>query len=204
MKQNAIKIICACVLIAGVSTPVQADDGRISWAIDGGVNFVNDFDIDMAGGTFEAEFDPGFRVGLSGLYEVVSADDKGFGLGIGPDVAFLYNEAKDDNDVWLGQVPALLKAVVYTDGSQPFQFFAGAGVGGAWSYLDVDTDDDSEISFAWGAEIGVNYAVSDSAKIGLVGKYLGVNSPEWDVDGDTLDADPIHNFSVGLIFGMGF
>jgi opacity protein-like surface antigen len=164
-----------------------------------GVNIVNDVDFET-GGT--AEFDPGFRFSVAGGYHftpLISAEIE---------TGFLSNDVTDAGDTALSQVPFLANVVFRFENSSRFIPFVGAGAGGVASFLRIDdfisSDEDSDVVFAWQAQAGVHYRINDNMSAGITYKYLGADSPEFDLGGGLIPLDVVHNHAILASFNWSF
>ena len=189
--------------LAGVSA-ADPSDPNMYVKFDAGANFIQDTDGSRSAAPlptvlFNAEFDPGFRVGLGGGYNFHRY------LGVEFESGFLYNEIKD-TDSWLGQVPLLANLVLRYPNTSPLVPFIGGGAGAVIGILDLDEldDSDSEALFAWQGLAGLSYKVSDTTSVGLAYKYLGTESSTYHVAGFRWHLSEVHNHSVNLVFNWQF
>lgn len=157
-------------------------------------------DIDVAGSSLS--FDPGLRFNAAGGYHftpMISAEIE---------TGFLFNEVEDAGDTTLSQVPFLANVVFRFPNSSPFIPFIGVGVGGVAAVLTIDDiiseDDDTDVVFAWQVQAGVHYRINDNMSAGITYKYLGVDSPEFDIGGGIVDFDVMHNHAIMASFNWSF
>jgi opacity protein-like surface antigen len=176
-----------------------ADPGPYYVSFGAGVNIANDVDL-KGGGT--AEFDPGFRVSVAGGYHftpMISAEIE---------TGYLFNDVKDAGDASLSQVPVLAKVMFRFENSSQFVPFVGVGVGGVASFFAVDDviskGDDSDVVFAWQVQAGVHYRINDNMSAGITYKYLGADSPQFDIGGGRIRFDVVHNHAILASFNWSF
>ena len=200
MRQDVLRVgLLMGALCGGACTQGRAADMGPYVSFDAGVNIVSDRDL-KTGGT--AEFDTGYRFSVAGGYRFtrfISAEIE---------TGYLYNDVKDAGDTKLGQLPVLLNAVFRYENSSHFVPFVGVGVGGVVSFFTVDDiiskDDDSDIVFAWQVQAGVHYRINDHMSAGITYKYLGVDSPEFDIGGGIIRFDVVHNHAFLASFNWSF
>ena|SRR5687767_13562550 len=86
--------------------------------------------------------------------------------------------------------------------------FIGAGAGGVVSSLDIDDlgadDTDTDVVFAWQAQAGLHYRISDNMSAGITYKYLGIGNPEFDIEDASVELDEAHNHSILASFNWSF
>ena|SRR5436309_551209 len=164
-----------------------------------GVNIANDVDFKSGGG---AEFNPGYRFSVAGGYHftpMISAEIE---------TGYLFNGVKDAGDTTLSQVPFLANVVFRFENSSPFVPFVGAGVGGVASFFTVDDviskDGDNDVVFAWQVQAGVHYRINDKMSAGITYKYLGGDSPEFDIGGGMIRFGVVHNHAILASFNWSF
>ena len=214
MRRNGLRVgLLAGALGAASCMQNMAADTGAYVNIDAGVNIVSDVDFDIGIGTATAELAPGFRGSVAGGYRFTPM------LAAEVETGFLMNEVDqisfggssgDVDDVSLSHVPLLANVVFRFENDSPFIPFVGAGAGGVASFLNLDDDDlgsddnDSDLVFAWQLQAGVHYRINDQMSVGLAYKYLGTDSPEFDIEGETIELDSVHNHSILGSFNWSF
>jgi opacity protein-like surface antigen len=199
MRQDVLRV---GLLVGAVSmwTPThgRAADPAAYVNAGAGMNIINETDV--AGSTLS--FDPGLRFNVAGGYHftpMISAEIE---------TGFLLNDVEDAGDTSFSQVPFLANVVFRFENSSPFIPFIGVGVGGVAAFLTIDDliseDDDSDVVFAWQLQAGVHYKINDNMSAGITYKYLGVDSPEFDIGGGIVDFDVTHNHAIMASFNWSF
>ena len=203
MRQEILQIgLLMGALSVGSSTQVGAADhlepGPYA-SFGAGLNMVNELSLNSGG---SRELDPGFRLSVAGGYRftpIISAEIE---------TGFLANDVKDAGDTALSQVPLLANVVFRWENSSPFVPFIGVGAGGVASFFTVDDviseDDDSDVVFAWQLQAGVHYRINANMSAGITYKYLGVDSPEFEIGGGTIELDVLHNHAIMASFNWSF
>lgn len=74
------------------------------------------------------------------------------------------------------QVPLFANLLYHIPIQPNFQLYLGAGVGGMFSFLDMESDNTSAAAFSYQAIAGMSYQVNDSMDIGLAYKFTGTLS----------------------------
>jgi opacity protein-like surface antigen len=96
--------------------------------------------------------------------------------------------------------------------------FAGAGVGGDYSYLTFGSDYyyywdpdgwASDYVLAYQAFAGLRFRLSDNASLGVMYRYFATQEQKWDVDwwsgpGFIVGVDKIQVHCVSLVFSVKF
>ena len=214
MKPNLTQVgLLAGALLAGTQVQSQAQNGDVAGpylSIGAGINIANNVETTVTDPTFgsntgDLELDPGFRASIAGGFHFSPM------LAVELETGFLYNEVDGSDDVALSHVPILANLIFRFDtGGSPWVPFIGGGAGGVLSILDFDNDEldeeetDTDFVFAWQALAGLHYQFSDNMSVGVTYKYLGVNSPEFDIQGTGVEMDVVHNHAILGSFNWGF
>lgn len=163
------------------------------------------FDVGVSGA--KVQFDPGFRLGLVGGYQVTpwfGAEFETGGMenrissitGAGP--VFIH-------DAYFGNVPLLVNARFQFPNRSLVTPYVGAGAGGAVSFIDVDEvqvgntffhGSDGTAVFAWQAFAGLRFAINDSMGLSVEYHYFDAQSPSW-------TAEHIHGFAGNDTLSFG-
>jgi len=139
------------------------------------------------------KFDPGFRMGVTGGYQLTDWFAGEFETGI------MVNQIKSItgaavDDATFSNVPLLLNARFQIPNRSRLTPYFGGGVGGAAATFNADsitldgtrlTGGQSTMVFAYQAFGGVRYKINDHMGIGLAYHYFGTSDPDWKVDGSS-------------------
>ncbi len=159
--------IAGAVLCLACGTFGQDLAGRWYLGLDTGVAFQQDLHVENAGGG-KLEFDPGFRLDVSGgthLSEVWRAE---------VELGFIYNPMESTgSDAGLFQVPIMANAIYTVPIHGPISAYVGAGLGGVYTALWHGLDGEDSFTFAYQGIVGVKYAINDNFDVGLSYKLLG-------------------------------
>jgi OmpA-OmpF porin, OOP family len=178
-----------------LATRANAQDSSTYFHFDVGPNILQDIHQEFADG-FERdlEHNTGVRANIA----------QGFNLcpwsAIDLETGFSYNELKGSND-WMGQVPLLASLILKYDASCGWTPFVGIGGGGSITMVNsafLDNDNDLDLVFAWQGQAGLRYRVGPDFGVGVVYKYFGTSSPEFELFGSDFEFENIHNHYVGL------
>ncbi|HKQ36550.1 MAG TPA: outer membrane beta-barrel protein [Verrucomicrobiae bacterium] len=200
MRQDLLHVgLVAGALCVCSGTQGSAADRGPYVSFGAGMNIVNDREV-AGGGT--AKFNPGFRVNVAGGYHftpMISAE---------LETGYLFNDVKDAGDTSLSEVPFLANVMFRFENSSAFIPFVGVGVGGVAGFFTIDDiiskDEGSDVVFAWQLQAGVHYRITDNMSAGLTYKYLGADSPEFDIGGGIIRFDVVHNHSIMASFNWSF
>lgn len=176
--------------------------------VDGGVNIMQDATVQGINGTtfypigqwdvaeaevtsFDAELDPGFRLGFVGGYNLNEWVALEFESG------FMYNGIKDSDDAWLGSVPLIANVVFRFENETKLVPYVGGGGGGAFTTFNDWYDSDSDFVFAWQVKAGVAYSMNDNMSVEVVYKLFATGDQEY------FDAFKVKDVMAHFI-GLGF
>jgi opacity protein-like surface antigen len=180
--------VVALPLLAGAQT-WQAN--RLYVKLDLGGNYTADTDLKTFFGedTYGAkiEFDPGYRFGFAGGYNVTTWFSPEIEIGVvenwidsisGPGSA----------DASYSRVPLMVNAKFQLPNRSLLTPYVGAGVGMVVAILDADyfaygntvmEGTDSDVVFAWQAYAGLKLDINERMAINLEYHYLWADSPDW-------------------------
>lgn len=200
MKKYIISWVSVLVVCAASTTWAAAPGWYLNF--EAGPNWVPDVEVSFDGGAeTDVDLNTGFRGSVGVGYNINEF------MGVELESGFLYNEG-DGADAWLGQVPILANVVFRLENDTPWLPYAGVGAGGVAAILDLEEGDadetDSDFVFAWQFQGGLRYRLSESSSVGIGYKYLGVDSPEFDLGGSNQEFDILHNQSVFASFTWSF
>lgn len=198
MRQVVLRIgLMAGAFCVWVCTPIRAaeqTDPGAYVSFGAGLNIVNEIN--------GREFDPGYRLSVACGYRftpVISAEIE---------TGYLFNAVTDADDMALSQVPFLANVMFRFENSSRFVPFVGVGAGGVASFFNVNDviseDDDSDVVFAWQVQAGVHYRINDNMSAGITYKYLGADSPQFDIGGGLIRFDVVHNHAILGSFNWSF
>jgi len=158
-----------------------------------GANFIvqDDIDVSIDGlGEFSGSYDADTGYAIGG------ALGKYFGNGFRSDIELTYR-SNDISDVEaegedLDTDGEITSTGIFLNGYYDFAVensafvpYIGAGLG----YVNVDAEGDDDGVFGYQFKAGVGRTLSNGGTIGAEAAYLGTSEVEFDVDGDTLEAD---------------
>ncbi|MEY2409912.1 MAG: OmpA-OmpF porin, family [Verrucomicrobiota bacterium] len=190
----------ATLAMAFAFSAAAADpDHGLYFNAEAGANWASDVTIGGAGsGT--AEMDIGFRAGAAVGYNVNKY------IGVEFDTGWVWNKFKNV-DGSLSQIPLIVNGVFRYPLSQKWETYAGGGVGGSYSILDLNgavDDSDGDFVFAWQVLAGFRYKIKENMSIGLGYKYLGTTRGNYDVGGVNVSISDVHNHTFGAVFNLKF
>jgi opacity protein-like surface antigen len=225
-RNNMVRnsFLAAAVVLSSAATGLAADPSERGFygSTDVGVSMVEDVELKSIGGlglgNAEVEFDPGVRLNLDAGYVFNSF------LSAGVETGVAYNafdrlsgpggSAEIDGDLF--QVPLLGTVTVRFTNPSRFVPFIGAGLGAVYSRAVLDSfntgvpggaireSSGDAFDWAWQGTAGVKFHYSDRADVGLVYRYLAVDSPEWEFRGTKTKLDDLATHSLSLLFSYRF
>jgi hypothetical protein len=208
MKTTAMQnhLLPAAVIFVA-ATLCHAEEGHFYFNADLGVATVSDVELrNVFNEKFTAEIDVGPRLSLSGGYEFCGWFAAGAELSI--------IQASGSSDYW--QAPLIANFEFRLPNKSRFTPFIGGGPGVAYrnfSRSDVGQDIEghlAEVSFVWQVNAGLRYALSDRCSIGIIYRYLDLNSTgennfEWGSDqGISTQVEGTQTQSISVSFGLKF
>lgn len=211
MKKRYIRLSgvvgMGAVLLAVATLSADAEEHGFYFSADAGVSLAQPVDlkkfvIPLSG--VEVKFDPGFRVGVAGGYNITDF------IGVELETGYMYNSVKSVGDVGnvdasLSHIPLMANVVLrYDKPNCKWVPYGGAGAGGDVSILNLDQvagvdGTDSSIVFAWQAFAGVRYKLNDAMSIGAGYKFYSSSAASWDVSGFGSDSIKIGKANVHSI-----
>jgi opacity protein-like surface antigen len=213
----------ACAALAALVTPVFGQNTRFYVKGDVGGNItqnasLNEFFGPVAPGT-KVKFDPGFRAGLAGGYQLTDW--------FAPEVEVGFMENRIDSitganrihDAWFANVPFLVNGKLQYPNSSPVTPYVGAGIGFSEAIIDVGRidlagttlhGDINDTVFAWQAFAGLRYKINDSMGLSLEYRYFSADSASWQADftagtaSDTMRMGRTQTHAISLAFDFRF
>ena len=184
----------AMALPAGAADP----DRGLYFNAEAGANWASDVSV---GGGGSAALDIGFRFGAAVGYNINKY------VGVEFDTGWVWNNFKDF-DGSLSHIPIMANAVFRYPISTKWEAYAGGGVGGSYSILNVDdfgvSDSSGDFVFAWQGLAGVRYKLKENMTLGVGYKYFGTAEGNYDIAGASVSIGNVHNHTVGVVFNMKF
>jgi len=176
----------------------EPSDSSFYLKFDFGAAFQDNIDANFLGFTGDLETDTGIRFAVAGglpLNDAVALEvESGFAFntfdsfgGVPFPSSVEYN---------LVQIPLLVNAIFTLPTECPLKPYAGIGAGGVVMAVSGD-ESDSDITYAWQVQAGVNYQFSDNLQAGLGYKLLGTGEAEWDGFA-TLDSVMTHSVFASI------
>ena len=215
MKKRYIRLSgvvgMGAVLLAVAPLSADAEEHGFYFSADAGVSLAQPVDLKkfvtpLSG--VEVKFDPGFRVGVAGGYNITDF------IGVELETGYMYNSVKSVTgvgsiDASLSHIPMMANVVLrYDKPDCKWVPYGGAGAGGDVSVINLDQVDadgtiidgtDSSIVFAWQAFAGVRYKLNDAMSIGAGYKFYSSSAASWDVSGFGSDSIKIGRANVHSI-----
>jgi opacity protein-like surface antigen len=116
----------------------------------------------------------------------------------------IYSSLKDNSNVKFYQIPFIVDGIYKFPLKSAFTPYIGAGAGGVATRLSMDTaGSDTDFAFAYQAQAGVTYSLSQNASIGLGYKFFGTTDHEW-TTAITTKTKGLYTHSVILSFNWAF
>ena len=199
---TGIRLLALSTLLVFYSPCTLAESPNITSGFFVGSDFGFAFREDTAarynGALAYYNFNTGYRGDLHLGYRFVN------GLLLELDPGYIYNSvANTSGDVELEQVPVLLNLKYQLPLGGPLKPFVGIGAGAAFSWLNVSpasTGFHDVTTFAWQAEAGVQYAISDQLALGLGYKCFSTGNLEFGTVG--LNSMLTHCVQMSITFRL--
>ena len=213
----------AFTLIVAGSLPAFGQSTGFYVKADVGGNITQDANLreffgPVASGT-KVKFDPGFRAGLAGGYQLTDW--------FAPEVEVGFLENRIDSitgadrvhNAWFANVPFLVNGKLQYPNSSPLTPYVGAGVGFSESIIDVGRIDlggtslhgnISDTVFAWQAFAGLRYRFNDSMGLSVEYRYFAADGASWQADftsgtaSDTMRMGRTKTHTISLAFDFRF
>jgi len=200
MFMNRIALLALATPLALYSSCALAESSSITPGFYLGGDFGFAFREDSAlrlEGAFSGyyNFKAGYREDLHLGYRFLN------GVLLELDSGYIYNSvANATGSVELHQVPVLLNLIYQFPLKGSLRPFVGFGTGGAFSQLDTSAASTSlhDVTFAWQAETGVQYAISDHVGLGLDYKCFSTGDLDFGILG--LRSMLTHSVQMSITF----
>lgn len=157
----------------------ESSESSFYLKFDFGAAFQDSSDGELLGFAGDLETDTGIRFAVAGgmpLNDTVSLEvESGFVFNTFDTFGGASFPAGTEYN--LVQIPLLLNVIFTLPTDGPLKPYAGAGVGGVLMGISGD-ETDSDITYGWQLQAGLNYQFSDNLQAGLGYKLLGTGESE--------------------------
>jgi OOP family OmpA-OmpF porin len=191
MKSKLAYLTASAAALVITTASLQAkDEPGFYVKVDAGASFLQDLKINGS----DVTFNPGFRGDIGFGYNFC----KSFALEF--ETGSIWNSVDKINgftlpseiDYNLYQYPFLAKAIFKLPLDNGLTPYISGGVGGVGAVFTLDAFGDdqsvSDVTFAYQAEAGLKYAISENIEVGVGYKFLGTTG--YDLTGDSIF--PLH------------
>ncbi len=216
-KSNILSLVGASSVLAAASSHAQCTNqctncwDNLYVGLAAGGAFQQSVAIHNASGTGNGgnlKFDPGLRLDFHFGYNLSRAWSVELESGV------IYNSinnfANNAVSADIYQIPVLAN-VIWRPWHGAFQPYIGAGCGGVFSTVQgsnfrriAPNYNASDWTFAYQAEIGLDYAVNRSIKIGVAYEFLGTTEHDWSSGGYILKTAATFTHAVVAAFTWEF
>jgi opacity protein-like surface antigen len=215
-------LVGGAVMVNGV-LPVLGQGSRFYIKADAGGTITQDTDLkeffgSVAPGT-KVKFDPGFRAGVTGGYQLTDWFAGEVELGFMENRIDSITGADRVHDAWFANVPFLVNGKLQYPNSSPLTPYIGAGVGFSEALIDVDQidlggtslhGDMNDTVFAWQAFAGLRYRINDQMGLSVEYRYFAADSASFQPDftsgtpSDTMRLGRTQTHAISLAFDFRF
>jgi opacity protein-like surface antigen len=217
---NSLLLTC---VFAGSILPALGQSTRFYMKADVGGNITEDATLNEffgpVGPNTKVKFDPGFRAGFGGGYQLTDW----FAPEV--EVGYMQNRIKDItgadriHDAWFGNIPFLVNGKLQFPNASIVTPYAGAGVGFSEALLSVEHldlngtslhGDINDTVFAWQAFAGLRFKLNDQMGLSLEYRYFNADGASWQADSthgtisDTMRMGNTHTHSISVAFDFRF
>jgi opacity protein-like surface antigen len=189
------KIVISSAMLLACAFPVWSQGTGFYVKTDLGGTLVQDTDLTeffgpVAPGT-KVKFDPGFRAGFTGGYQVTPWFAGEAEIGFMQNQIDFITGADRVHDTWFSNVPFLANAKFQFPNPSPLTPYIGAGVGFTESILSVDqislggtslNGDLYDTEFAYQAFAGLRYRLNERMGLSVEYRYFAAEAPSWRAD----------------------
>lgn len=209
MKHNKTTIITgalALTLINAINLKAEVIQERAYLGFDGGVALQQEVTIKAPAGSVNATFDPGFRIGIRGGYQLWEE------LSLELESGLIYNSMDKISGVSLSsvgasaelyQVPIMANAIYSFTLQEPFSFYAGGGLGAVVSDFRASAFGSSgnswDTTFGYQLMAGFKYAFDTGWELNLGYKFLGTTGHDLG-SGLKTDGTGTHSILAGFTY----
>ncbi len=214
--------ICACISVPATAA-AQDEQGRLYFRADLGGNYTPDTDLKEFFGPVDpgsrVKFDPGFRFGLHGGYNVTDWVAPELEVGIMENWIKSITGASRVHDATFMNVPVLVNVKFQWLNASRVTPYIGGGVGVSSAVLDADQITVGDVSmhgsqatavFAYQGFAGLRFNLNKRMSAGLEYRYFATDEPEWRADfafnvpSDKVKFGGIQTHAASLIFNYTF
>jgi opacity protein-like surface antigen len=228
---NFFQVLCAaCAIVLGSAVTTECQEPRFYAKLDLGGCFTQDANLEgllgFVGPGSKVKFDPGFRIGLAGGYQLTDWFAAELEIaGMQNPIRPLTAPYVSVQSAALYNIPIMVNAKFQYRNRSPLTPYIGAGVGVSDDILDaghieVPTGPDypvpefqgsaSQFVFAWQIMAGLRYALTERMGLSLEYRYFWADSPSWKVNnnnqpiGDTIQFGQTRTQVLSLAFDLKF
>ncbi|HZR20759.1 MAG TPA: porin family protein [Verrucomicrobiae bacterium] len=215
-------LMCTCAL-AACALPAFAQSTKFYVKADVGGNLTQDATLNEFFGPVapntKVKFDPGFRAGLGGGYQLTDWFAPEVEVGYMENRISRIDGADRVHDAWFGNVPFLVNGKLRLPNSSPVTPYAGAGVGFSEALLSVGHidlngtslhGDVNDTVFAWQAFAGLRFKINEQMGLSLEYRYFNADGASWQADftrgtaSDTMRMSNTHTHAISVAFDFRF
>ncbi len=208
-------IVCACIAVP-VTATAGDEEGRFYIKGDLGGNYTPDADLKEFFGPVEpgskVKFDPGFRFGIHGGYNVTDWFAPELEVGVMGNWIKSITGATRVHDAVFMNVPSMANLKFQLPNQSRVIPYIGGGAGVSMSILDADeitisyqgrttslTGSDATAVFAYQGFAGVRFKLNESMTLDLEYRYFATQEPEWTAEEVFYPPPPSDRTSFGRI-----
>ena len=219
---KAVRNIGGCILISLALPLIAHGQPSVYFKVDAGGNLTSDTDLKEFFGQGVAgakvKFDPGYRFGVGGGYEVCQF------FAVEGEIGSYGNNIKSITgaqrvDAAFFNIPFLVNLKLMGPRNWFVRPYIGGGAGGSASVLSVDHIDrgalhldgtDSDVVFAYQGFAGLRFRINDEMGLAIEYRYFHADAPSWHADFDTFLASDQLKFgrsethSLSVVFDWHF
>jgi OOP family OmpA-OmpF porin len=214
--------VCSGLLIA-CTAPALGQSTRFYVKGDLGGNLTQDATLNEFFGPVapdtKVKFDPGFRAGLAGGYQLTDWFAGEVEIGYMENHIDSITGADRVHDSWFANIPFLVNGKLQYPNSSPITPYIGAGVGFSEALLRVGRidlagtslhGDIADTVFAYQAFAGLRYRINDQMGLSVEYRYFAADGATWQADftsgtaSDTMRMGHTRTHAISLAFDFRF